>query len=334
MMNIRPDNLEALCAALSSAHTKRERIASVDLQAFQRVVEYHPEDMTITAEAGLTLAALQKHLGAHGQWLPLDPPNADQLTLADMLNANASGPRRFGYGTVREHLIGLKVVLADGRVIKSGGKVVKNVAGYDLQKLFVGSQGTLGAVVEATFKVRPVAEKEEFIAITCPALEKASERIEAVLASDLSPIVLDLHNLPERGLQATSTSATQPTTKRPEGRAPLSLVLGFDGTREEVEWQKAKANALGEAVPTDLNYDKQFGNNGAAAGVHRRSILPSRITEVIATLGCEQFVARAGNGVFYYRGGTPPPKAEVRAVLTHRVKDIFDPNRVFPELSL
>lgn len=315
-MNICPDNLETLRAKLRAAHAKRERITSVDLQAFRQVVEYHPEDMTMTAEAGLTLAGLQKQLAAHGQWLPLDPPDADRMTLADVLNTNASGPRRFGYGTVREHLIGLKVVLADGRVIKSGGKVVKNVAGYDLQKLFVGGRGTLGVIVEATFKVRPVAEKEEFVAITCPTFEKASERIEAVLATDLNPIVLDLHNVGASSGQA------------------VKLVVGFDGTHEEVEWQRAKAGALGDAVSTDLDYDKHFGNNGANSPVHRRSILPARITEVISTLGCEQFVARAGNGVVYYRGGTPPPKAEVPVALTQRVKDIFDPNRVFPELSL
>jgi len=314
-MNIRPNNLETLRAALSAANAKRERVNLVDLQALQRVVEYHPEDMTITAEAGLTLAALQKHLLAHGQWLPLDPPNTEHATLADILNTNASGPRRFGYGTIREHLIGLKVALADGRIIKSGGKVVKNVAGYDLQKLFVGSHGTLGVIIEATFKVRPVAEKEEFVSITCPTLEKVSERIEAVLDSELSPIVLDLHNVGESNPQA------------------VNLVIGFDGTREEVEWQKTKVSALAEAVPTHLEYDKHFGTNGTN-GVHRCSILPSRLTKVISTLGCEQFVARAGNGVLYYRGGTPPPKAEAPNALAQRVRDIFDPNHVFSELSL
>jgi len=316
-MNIRPDHLETLRAALSAANAKRERVKSVDLKAFQRVVEYHPEDMTITAEAGLTLAALQKHLSAHGQWLPLDPPNADGTSLADILNTNASGPRRFGYGTIREHLIGLKVVLADGRVIKSGGKVVKNVAGYDLQKLFVGAQGTLGVIVEATFKVRPVARQEEFAAMACSTFEKASERIEAVLASDLSPIVLDLHNV-----------------SRSNGQSAINLVVGFDGTREEVEWQKAKVSAVAEAVPTNLDYDKFFGDNGANGPVHRCSILPSKLTGVIAALDCEQFVARAGNGVLHYRGGKSPPKPPIPAALTQRVKHIFDPNRVFPELSL
>src|SRR5438552_3360089 len=107
--------------------------------------------MTVTVETGLTLAALQARLAERGQWLPIDPPNPQTATLADILNANGSGPHRFGFGTIREHLLGLTVALADGRLIHSGGKVVKNVAGYDLCKLFVGSHGTLGVAVEATF---------------------------------------------------------------------------------------------------------------------------------------------------------------------------------------
>ncbi len=350
-MNLQPDNLDGLRAALSAASARREPITSVDLHAFQRVVEYHPADMTITAEAGLTLGALQKHLSAHGQWLPLDPPDAGRWTLAQVLNTNASGPRRFGYGTIREHLIGLKVVLADGRVIKSGGKVVKNVAGYDLQKLFVGSGGSLGVMVEVTFKVRPMPQEEGFVAIPCPTFENAAERIETVLASDLTPIVFDLHNLPERGLsqsaapkaaevlrvednsRSDSMPETQPAAKRSDDRAPITLVLGFDGTREEVGWQKARLETICKATPTDLAYDQQFANNGVKNPVRRRSILPSRLTEEISMLGCEQFVARAGNGVVYYRGGIAPPKSEVPAVLMQRVKDIFDPNHIFPAPS-
>jgi len=211
----------------------------------------------------------------------------------------------------------LKVVLADGRVVKSGGKVVKNVAGYDLQKLFVGSQGTLGIIFEATFKVRPIAEKEAFVAIACPTLERASEAIEAVLASELSPIVLDVHNVSGSGRQGT-----------------ITLVVGFDGTREEVEWQRAKVSSLAETAPTNLEYDELFANNGPNDKVRRRSMLPSLLARVIPTLGCDQFVARAGNGVVYYRGGTPASRSQLPTALMLRVKEVFDPNRVFPELSL
>jgi glycolate oxidase FAD binding subunit len=88
-------------------------------------------------------------------------------SIAEILNSNASGPRRLGYGTIREHLLGITVAMADGRLIHSGGKVVKNVAGYDLCKLFVGSRGSLGVLVEATFKVGPLPEVERFVAARC-----------------------------------------------------------------------------------------------------------------------------------------------------------------------
>ena len=111
--------------------TSGQKVRSVDVSAFNRIVEYHPEDMTVTVEAGVPLAHLQEHLRAHNQWLPVDPPRA--MNVGTLISTNASGPRRYGYGTIREYLIGLTVVLADGRLVKSGGKVVKNVAGYDLQ---------------------------------------------------------------------------------------------------------------------------------------------------------------------------------------------------------
>jgi len=154
-MTLTASSVADVTSALLSSSAKHEKVSAFDLRAMREVLEYTPEDMTVSVEAGLTLAQLQTRLAEHNQWLPMDPPGADTLTIGALLAANRSGPRRFGYGTVREHLLGIKVVLADGRVIKAGGKVVKNVAGYDLCKLFVGSHGTLGVIVEATFKVLP-----------------------------------------------------------------------------------------------------------------------------------------------------------------------------------
>src|SRR5439155_25100635 len=125
----------------------------------------------------------------------IDPPNTEKLSIGDLLSKNWSGPRRFGYGTIRDYVIGMKVALADGRIISSGGKVVKNVAGYDLGKLFIGSGGSLGTIVEATFKLRPVPEAEQFVQARCGSLENAGMLLEAVVAADVTPVVLDFHNL-------------------------------------------------------------------------------------------------------------------------------------------
>src|SRR5436309_3503628 len=142
-MILQPSSLKDLSRGLSHAGALGEKIERVELGALNRVVEHAPEDLTVTVETGLTLLALQTELGKRRQWLPIDPPRPERLTIRELLEENASGPRRFGWGTIRDYLIGIKVALADGRIIKSGGKVVKNVAGYDLAKLFIGSRGTL-----------------------------------------------------------------------------------------------------------------------------------------------------------------------------------------------
>lgn len=135
----------------------------LDLSGLDRVVAHEYADMTITVEAGITLAALQAQLAKHNQFLPLDPPDAETATVGGILATNAFGPLRLGYGTARDWLIGLKVIDAQGRLIKGGGKVVKNVTGYDLPKLHIGALGTLGVIVEATFKVSPKPDRKSVV---------------------------------------------------------------------------------------------------------------------------------------------------------------------------
>src|SRR4030095_5172695 len=149
--------------SLTRSAASASKVNAVDLSALNQLLEYHPEDMTVTVQTGITLAHLQMTLSKSGQWLPLDPAKPEKITIDEVINRNLSGPRRFGYGTIREHLIGLKAVLADGRIIHNGGKVVKNVAGFDLCKLFVGSRWSLGIVVEATFRLRPLPSEQVFL---------------------------------------------------------------------------------------------------------------------------------------------------------------------------
>ena len=263
----------------------------------------------------MTLAELQKTLGAQGQWLPIDPPDAERLSIGALLTSNPSGPRRFGYGTVRDYVIGLTAVMADGRMIHSGGNVVKNVAGYDLMKLFIGSRGSLGVIVEATFKLRPIPEAETFVAAKCDSLEAADKLIDAVLESELTPIVLDLHNLAS-------------------GNGTSTLVLGFAGTGDEVDWQLAKAADLGIKTASSLDYAKAM--DGPAFSFQRISVLPSKMIETIRRLDPAPFIARAGNGVIYYAGQRPrisnaTPEPGVRG-LVQRLKAEFDPKNILPKV--
>ncbi len=315
-MSLAPASLPDLAAALTSHHARGERMPAVDLRALNRVVAHTPEDMTVKVEAGILLVDLQTRLASRGQWLPVDPPRADRLSVRELLEHDLSGPRRCGYGTIREHLIGLAAMLPDGRLIHSGGNVVKNVAGYDLQKLFIGSRGTLGIVVEAVFKVRPIPEAWRFVDARFDSLERAAASIAAVQASPLTPVVLDLHNL---------SHASEP-------RSSVHLVLGFAGASEDVEWQVAQARTLGIWNPSNLGHEERFW---MADGSPRKwSVLPSRLCEMAAQLNGAPFIARAANGVLYTRGGPLPPKPELPDALLRRVKDEFDPKRVLPDLDL
>lgn len=126
---------------------------------------YEPADMTVTAQAGLRLADLQTTLGEQGQFLALDPPAATTTTLGGMIAANTSGPRRLLYGTARDLVLGMSVITIDGKRTKSGASVVKNVTGYDLNKLYIGSMGTLAVIVELTCKLHPLPPGEHTVVV-------------------------------------------------------------------------------------------------------------------------------------------------------------------------
>ncbi len=308
--------VEEISRRLAAAHSAGTKIEGYDLQSLDQIPEHVPEDMTVTVEAGVTLEALQKSLAKQQQWLPIDPPFPENATIGGIIACNASGPRRFGYGTIRDYLIGIKVVLADGKVVKSGGKVVKNVAGYDLQKLFVGSRGSLGVIVEAAFKLRPLPEAERILKANCSSLQEAGKVIAASLEAEITPVILDLH----------------PGTD-PPGPVSFVVVLGLAGTAEEVEWQLSKAHDLGFTDPADLAYERAFWNRNDASW-RRLSVLPSRLVDAIGSLGNAPFVARAGNGVIYHRANLEGPKANLPIQLMRRVKDAYDPRHILPELPL
>jgi len=129
--------------------------AALDLTALDRVVEYRPEDLTLTAECGVTLATLRAALAAQRQELPLEAARAERATLGGVLAANASGPRRLRFGAPRDRLLGARFALGDGTLARSGGRVVKNVAGYAVHRLLCGSRGGLAVLLEASLKLAP-----------------------------------------------------------------------------------------------------------------------------------------------------------------------------------
>jgi glycolate oxidase FAD binding subunit len=156
------------------------------------VVEYEPADLTITVGAGTPFDDLQRALAERGQFLPLDPAAARGSTIGGVVAANASGPIRLRYGSARDLLIGSQIASPLGTVARAGGKVVKNVTGYDLNKLYIGSLGTLAVLTELTFKVQPRPEAERTLVARFPDAASAWAAIYRTLRSPLVPSALEL----------------------------------------------------------------------------------------------------------------------------------------------
>ncbi len=167
---------------------------ALETRSLDKLIFHEPADLVACAEAGMTLETLNKELAKHGQMLPLDVPNPGRATLGGVLAANTSGPRRGGYGTARDRVIGLKVVDPSGTLVKGGGRVVKNVAGYDLPKLFIGAHGTLGVIVETALKLSPLPAKTATVVGAFGKVGQALEAGLAVLDKGLRPQALSLLN--------------------------------------------------------------------------------------------------------------------------------------------
>ncbi len=172
----------------------------VGLSRLNRLVDHVPGDMTATFQAGIPLKEAQVVLGRSGQFIALDPPHVDLATLGGILATNSSGPRRLRYGAARDLVIATRVVHADGKVTKGGAKVVKSVTGYDMNKLYIGSLGTLGVIVEATFRLHPVPAVEKTCLAALHAVEAARGAVAAILESPLVPFAVELLN-PEAARQ-------------------------------------------------------------------------------------------------------------------------------------
>jgi FAD/FMN-containing dehydrogenase len=156
-----------------------------------KIIEHVPADLIASAEAGVTLDDFNSDLNKNGQWLPLDPPDRGTSTLGGIIATGLAGPQLLGYGPPRRFVIGMRVVLADGRVIKVGGKVVKNVAGYDLSKLFTGSYGTLGVITELTFKLRPLPALNATAVLQGP-LDALFSVASAINSALLAPVAMEV----------------------------------------------------------------------------------------------------------------------------------------------
>jgi glycolate oxidase FAD binding subunit len=275
-----------------------------------RLLEHETADLTCDVEAGITLAALQAQLATKGQRLPLDPPDAQQATIGGILASNASGPKRLRYGTARDIVIGLYVVQASGEIARSGGRVVKNVAGYDLNKLYIGSLGTLGIIVEANFKLQPLPDNERTLLLSFSNVTDAMQMVIAIQGSLLTPSAIELIDSSAASDMSDFFGLNLPTSS-------YTLAINFEGSRAGIARQLDEAQMLARKNGTSSGDDlagkvqDQFWH---AAREHTQGsvtckavVQVSQVASYLRTMEqvCRRHeleaavVAHAGNGILY-----------------------------------
>ncbi len=307
----------------------------LETQRMTRLLEHEAPDLTCHVEAGITFAALQAHLATKGQRVALDPPDAEQATLGGILASNASGPKRLRYGTARDIVIGLHVVQANGEIARSGGRVVKNVAGYDLNKLYIGSLGTLGIIVEANLKLQPLPPDERTLLLTFASAQEATQTVIALTGSLLTPGAIELIDAGAASDMSDFFGLNLPT----EG---YSLAVNFEGSVSSIDRSLDETRLIarqnGALMGDDLagKEQTQFWN---AVREHMRgtvtckvSILVTQIAAYLETISrvCRTHrleaavIGHAGNGILYVElrpGDATPRLVEAIAELRQQAQN-------------
>ena len=318
--------LVAACAAAGAAmvpwgggtsaglgNPPRRSDVAVSLDRLGRIVEFDGANLSVTAEAGVTLGRLQEVLREKREFLPLDPPRPEHVTVGGLVQSNGTGPSRLLYGTVRDWVLGLRVVLPNGDRIRCGGKVIKNVSGYDLNKLFIGTFGTMGIVTEATFKLLPLPAARA----TVLGVFRSAADLGAVVArtreSFLLPEALEALNAPALAAVAAALGVALP----PGYGLAVSLAGSPENVRREVtdfeaffaEGRAVATEALTEAAAAagwcairDLHARP---DGGSAARVVAKIAVPVGVTldffagagEAFAPFGSPRVTAHAGSGI-------------------------------------
>ena len=331
---IEPDDAAAVAAALCAADadgcsvaiqgagTKLAPAAADVVLATTKLtkgIDHVAGDLVATVPAGVSLDRVNDVLRRERQWLPLDPPRSDRATIGGIVATNDSGPRRHRYGAPRDLIIGIEIALVDGRLAKAGGRVVKNVAGYDLSKLMCGSLGTLAVVTSATFKLSPVAPSSRTLVASLDDLRRLSTlALTLANAPSISPTAIELQSPPHRLLvrfETTESAAAAQTT------IAAGLCEQFGATPSVV-------SGVSEADLWHEHETRIFETPGTVVKV---AVLPTDVAEMLsafermttgASLECA-VSGRAALGILLLRLGGQPQKharvvGELRTAATNR----------------
>jgi len=286
---------------------------AVSTKAMDHVIDFPVRDLTITVEAGMPMQRLANLLAAEGLMLPLDVPQAEQATLGGVIATNTNGHRRFGLGTVRDYVIGIEAVDGKGQLFHGGGRVVKNVAGYDFCKLLTGSLGTLGIITAATVKVKPISEQTTTVVAVVPNGYSGETAVASMLVSEATPVAV-------QWLQGECWQQLCGGGSKVAGQSIMAIQLA--GTKVEVDWSQAtvlrelKAAGLTDGSILDPTQQQalwsavcEFPANDAELVIQVQTV-SSGVVEIIAKC-CELnsdcvIQAAAGDGVITVAFGQLP----------------------------
>ncbi len=308
---VRPSSAQGVAEALLAAHARRRSVRVrgagtkdylgdltptdivLETTALRGVVAHVPADLTITVAAGTPFAELRDALAQHGQFLPLDPPHADAATVGGVVAANSSGFWRARYGGVRDMLIGTTTALADGTLARAGGRVVKNVAGYDLNKLLIGSLGTLGVITECTFKVLPLPAASAGWAATFARAQDAFAAADAVARTSARPAALVV--------EATARDRWRAIVLARGDEAAVQRTLAI-----AAEAAHANGGRPADASSIEADLDRLRELPGSARGVLVRASLPIAAQPAYANIasrlaGFRELVADAASAIVRVR---------------------------------
>jgi len=226
--------------------------AVLDMRRMNRILAHEHGDMTATIEAGASLRDVNAALAIHGQTLPLDPPFADRATIGGLLATNDSGPLRHRHGTPRDLVIGIQLATTDGILSKAGGRVVKNVAGYDLSKLVTGSFGSLAAIVSATFKLAPLPEASKTMRIGVGDAAAVTEIVRTMMASQLEPVAFEVV-VGHRSLVVGHASVGGESRPTPNDHRSTTILIRFASLPAVIDAQIGQATAALKACTTSID---------------------------------------------------------------------------------
>lgn len=280
----------------------------ISLRGLNRVLDHAADDMTITVEAGVTMAALSERLAAKQQRLPVDVAKPERTTVGGAVAMNASGPRRFAYGTMRDYVLGFTAVDGTGTPFSGGGRVVKNAAGYNMARLMTGSLGTLGILTQVTLMVRPLPEASALLICDVRSLDMAEWLLADLVRSATRPVAVELL----AGRHLDDHDRLGPAAAGRAGR----LCVGFEGPSAEVQWMadqlRSEWAATGVAASTHMftPYSEEPWRQltefpADLAWEFEINVLPSvtvaQIGEVLKIVPQSAVQAHAGNGVIHAR---------------------------------